>query len=228
MLNVFERYQTPGAFLRHLIPEAFNADRGITAFCLPIEVLGLILTAAVLHFWSRNPPNWQRWSESRRRDSLLRLIALLYCPLLLLQITTSLLIDLDGIWDLRILAVSGVRAFCPLIHSLDVSTKVAVALTLVLIAWRTHRLTSSVNDGVGYWSNWCGSFPCDLYPVSLHFYLCKVYSRIMLTACSAISGRVGYWASYQRKEIMLFRLYALLIRQKVKLAFGVHLPADYS
>nr|CDS28723.1 EGF region [Hymenolepis microstoma] len=182
VLDVFERYQTVADFLRHLLPGAFTADRSITAFCVPIEVFGLVLTAAVLLFWSRNQRRLH-WSESRRGDGLLRLIGLLYCPLLLLQITTSLLIDLDRIWELRILATSGARALCPLIHSLYVSTRVAVALTLILIVWRTHRLTRK-NVGIGSCLNVCSQFPCEMYPA---------YIGILLL--SFVAGLVGvnFW-----------------------------------
>ncbi|VDO04546.1 unnamed protein product [Rodentolepis nana] len=182
VLDVFERYPTLADFLRHLIPGAFTADRSITAFCVPIEVLGLVLTAAVLLYWSRSQRGF-RWSERRRRGGLLRLIGLLYCPLLLLQTTTSLLIDLDGIWELRILATSGARALCPLIHSLNVSTRVAVALTLILIVWRTHRLTRD-NLGSGTCLDVCSQFPCEMYPA---------YIGILLV--SFVAGLVGvnFW-----------------------------------
>uniref|UniRef100_A0A0R3ST12 G_PROTEIN_RECEP_F1_2 domain-containing protein n=1 Tax=Hymenolepis diminuta TaxID=6216 RepID=A0A0R3ST12_HYMDI len=182
VLNVFERYQTATDFLRHLMPDAFTADRSITAFCVPIEALSLILTAAVLLFWSRNQRSFH-WGENRRRDGLLRLIGLLYCPLLLLQITTSLLIDLDGIWELRILATSGARALCPLIHSFDASARVAVALTLILIAWRTHRLTSE-NSGIGSWQDTCCKFPCEMYPA---------YIGILLLSFVAGLVSVNFW-----------------------------------
>ncbi|KAM7533887.1 hypothetical protein Aperf_G00000114656 [Anoplocephala perfoliata] len=181
-LNVFERHPTATDFLRNLAPAAVDVDRSMTVFCLPIEALGLVLTAAVLLSWSQNQ-RYSRWNESRRRDNLLRLIGILYCPLLLLQVTTSFLIDLDGVWELRILASAGARALCPLIHSLEISTKVAISLTLLLIAWRTHKLTSKNANFTPSRDAFC-KFPCGSFPA---------YVGILLL--SFIAGLVGvnFW-----------------------------------
>nr|CDS23317.1 EGF region [Echinococcus granulosus] len=182
-LNVFERYTHLESFLSRFTPIGLEVDLLTTAVYLPLSFLGLSLAAAVLFTWhtpheaakaytvsSTAPPLWRHWRERRRGDALLRLLGFLCCPLLLIHCSFCLLLDLDGVWRLRLLSdVNGFRAFCPLVHSLDVTTRVTIALLVLLIAWRAHaisrtphRRTISCYCRNPYRRWWC-KLPCSLF-----------------------------------------------------------------
>lgn len=180
---MFERYPTHEAFLSRFAPLALHADRTITAICLPVGVLAVALTTAVLLTWRAPTSTWRtktrltstveplllyshRERKWRNKEVVLvRILGGVFCPLLLLHSALLLLLDLDGVWRLRVLATVSAAALCPLVHALEAATRVAIALITLLSASlvptfssSAHRLCSSCRH------SWCKRL-CGLFPV---------------------------------------------------------------
>ncbi|VDM18192.1 unnamed protein product [Hydatigera taeniaeformis] len=209
-LNVFERYTHLEAFLSRFTPIGLEVDRSTTAIYLPLSVLGLTLTAAVLFTWHARqdtsktyavdstappllpPPLWRRWRDRQRGDTLLYLLGFLSCPLLLIHCSFCLLLDLDGVWRLRLLSsIIGIRAFCPLVHSLAITTRVTIALLVLLIAWRAHVIsrpprlrTISCHCRSPYLRFWWCKIPCGLFA--------KATAIILVSFVAGLMG-INFW-----------------------------------
>ena len=196
-LNVFERYPTHEAFLARFAPLALHTDRAVTAVCLPIGVLAVAITTAVLLTW--RPPRTRRtkiysnytvesslWRSHREHKwrskevALVRVLGGVICPLLLLRSVLLIILDLDGVWRLRILATVSAAALCPLAHALEVSIRVALPLLILLCVSLvpsstassiTHRLCPS------HQHSWCKRL-CGLFSVRFSTFACipSVYS----------------------------------------------------